>query len=605
MDRISQSKGMDCLDKMFVLGRPGVAPAKVVPQKCAVQDAPVPRAFRRATPEEHGIDSDFLCRFYQELEENEDVSLHAILILADGEVISEAYARPYASGIWNCAYSFSKTVTGMAIGLLLSDGKITLDDRVTDLLRADVPLVLGPRMRAITVRHLLEMSSGVLFNELGVVTDDYWTRAFMESAVKFEPGHGFSYNSMNSYMLSAIVRAVTGEGLVDYLRPRLFDPLGIRDVLWARCPRGIEQGGMGLYICPEDMAKLAQLMLDSGVWEGKQILPREWVEQMMSRHNTPPPESGNFDYGYQMWVGRENDCFLFNGMFGQNAYGNPAARIAVITTAGNDETFQANEMMRIVEKYFGASCTREKSLPPSPRATKALRAKEATFLSPRAWIAYPTPAPRPRFFARLFRRAQPQVAPLPAICRRLDGESYVFPKNNVGFVPLVIRVIHGNHSKGLTSISFQSEGERFFLTIDEGGAVYRMEVGLGRYAFTDVAVGGEVFRVGVCGEEAVNEDRRRLFKIEFVFCETPNTRRLKIYPTRDGIETRWSETPSKRILAELLRSWNVNMPKGAQFAGRLRSHLDSEALSNKVTEAFEPTLFAISEKTNPSQGGNV
>ena len=124
----------------------------------------------------------------------------------------------------------------------------------------------------------------------------------LNAPVKGTPGEAFEYNSMNTYLLSAIIQERTGMKMVDYLRPRLFEPLGIRKVFWESCPAGITKGGWGLFLCPEDAAKLGVMYVNGGKFEGKQIVPAEWVAASTSVHATPPEKMGKYGYGYQVWM---------------------------------------------------------------------------------------------------------------------------------------------------------------------------------------------------------------------------------------------------------------------------------------------------------------
>ena len=152
----------------------------------------------------------------------------------------------------------------------------------------------------VTVEHLLTMTSGVQFNEIGAISGNDWLNSFLNAPVSGKPGAAFQYNSMNTYVLSAIVTERTGMTLSEYLEPRLFQPLGITKYLWETCPKGITKGGWGLFLCPEDMAKLGQLYLQRGIWKGQQLVPEGWVE--ISTGKQVESVEGTFGYGYQVWM---------------------------------------------------------------------------------------------------------------------------------------------------------------------------------------------------------------------------------------------------------------------------------------------------------------
>ena len=189
---------------------------------------------------------------------------------------------------------------------------------------------------------------------MGVVSGNDWVDSFLNAPVKGTPGEAFEYNSMNTYLLSAIIQERTGMKMVDYLRPRLFEPLGIRKVFWESCPAGITKGGWGLFLCPEDAAKLGVMYVNGGKFEGKQIVPAEWVAASTSVHATPPEKMGKYGYGYQVWMEERPGSFAFNGMLGQNVLGYPDTGVVIVTNAGSNELFQTCEMLDIVRKYFGA-----------------------------------------------------------------------------------------------------------------------------------------------------------------------------------------------------------------------------------------------------------
>ena len=188
---------------------------------------------------------------------------------------------------------------------------------------------LSANLRAITIRDLLTMSCGhenEHTNEIRYEDGEDWVAEFLKFPVERKPGTYFCYNTIGTYMLSAAVQKVSGEKIVDYLEPRLWQPLGIEKPYWKECPKGINYGGWGLYLKTEDMAKAGQTMLDGGKWHGKQVIPASWVAEMSKYQIDNRPE--NFDpendsrpdwhqgYCYQMWRCRHN-AFRADGAYGQ------------------------------------------------------------------------------------------------------------------------------------------------------------------------------------------------------------------------------------------------------------------------------------------------
>lgn len=269
-------------------------------------------------PEAVGVNSGRIKAYFDALTKDGTVFPHSVLIAKGGFEIGRKEWEPYSASRWHISYSMAKTIVGIAVGFLLLEERITLDTRVFKIFEKKLPLTVNFKMYALTVRNLLTMQSGVNFNEAGSVSSSNWISSFLSSQISFEPGKGFNYNSMNTYMLSAIVREVTGEGLVEYLTPRLFDPLGIKRIFWEKSPDGVEKGGWGLFILPKDMLKLGVLFAQRGMWGGKRIVLPEWIDEMSAKQAEVPENVSRYDYGYQMWHSDEPEQCVFNGLFGQN-----------------------------------------------------------------------------------------------------------------------------------------------------------------------------------------------------------------------------------------------------------------------------------------------
>ena len=248
-------------------------------QKRQLPEAKAPKPLPRSTPEAEGIRSDAVLRFYEAVSaEADSIAAHAVLVMRHGKVIAEGAWAPYRLDVPHMLYSMSKSVTGTAVGIAVDEGLLSLEERLTDLFPELVTPTQAKVIKNMTVRHLLTMSTGCRFNEIGSMLDENWAKMFLESLPKFEPGTAFEYNSLNTYMLAAILARRTGQTLVDYLRPRLFEPLGIERFQWETCPQGVEKGGWGLSLTLEDAAKLGQLYLNRGVWEGKRIFSEAWAD---------------------------------------------------------------------------------------------------------------------------------------------------------------------------------------------------------------------------------------------------------------------------------------------------------------------------------------
>lgn len=295
----------------------------------------------RSTPEAQGVSSQEIRGFVEAWESSKVHEPHSLMVLRHGKVIAEGWWKPFGPGELHTMYSVSKSFAASAIGFAVHEGKIRLDDPVLSFFPEDAPVNPSDNLKKLRVRDLLTMSAGNDREPHYMLVEENWVSAFLRSYYAYEPGSRFMYNSPATYMLSAIIHKVTGEKLLDYLTPRLLRPLGITGVDWEVDPHGINTGGWGLRLKTEDMARFGQLFLQKGKWNGKQILPEEWVAQASSAQIFPPEgrrENSDWHqgYGFQMWRGRHN-TFRGDGAFGQNIIVLPEKDAVIITTGESSD----------------------------------------------------------------------------------------------------------------------------------------------------------------------------------------------------------------------------------------------------------------------------
>jgi CubicO group peptidase (beta-lactamase class C family) len=297
-----------------------------------------PGGLPRSTPEAQGIPAAAVQAFLDAAER--DVRyLHSLMLLRHGSVVAEGWWEPYAAPRRHLLFSLSKSFTATAVGLLAAEGKVTVDDPVLGFFPAEAPAAPGEHLRAMRVRDLLTMTTGhdkdatdAVFRQGG----PDWVRTFLALPVEHPPGTHFAYNTAATYMLSAIVQRVGGERLLHFLRPRLFEPLGIAHPTWETSPQGIDVGGSGLSLTTADIARFGQLYLQKGVWQGMRLVPEAWIDAATSSQvpNGPSPnpdwEQG---YGYQFWRCRHG-AYRGDGAFGQLCVVLPAQATVLAITAG-------------------------------------------------------------------------------------------------------------------------------------------------------------------------------------------------------------------------------------------------------------------------------
>lgn len=302
----------------------------------------------RSTPEAEKFNAAAVDKFLAAANEKGQ-ELHSLMIIRNGRVIAEKWFGDYTADIRHAMYSVSKTFTCAAVGFAVQEGKLKVTDKVISFFPDQLPAEVTPFLEQLEVRHLLTMSVGQE-KEPGFAsraTDD-WMKVFLAAQITNEPGTKFHYNSLATYALSAIMQNVTGQKLLDYLQPRLFQPLGITGASWDESPQGINCGGWGLRIKTEDMAKLGLLLLQKGKWNGEQIISQSWVDEATTAHiyQNPPrgvtePSDSDWEhgYGYQIWRCR-NNAFRADGAYGQFIVMLPDKDAVIVATA-NVQDMQA------------------------------------------------------------------------------------------------------------------------------------------------------------------------------------------------------------------------------------------------------------------------
>lgn len=297
-------------------------------------------ALPRSTPEAQGVDSLGIIEFIEAADKEVD-SMHSFMLVRHGNVIAEAWWEPESADKPHVLWSLSKSFTSTAVGLAVAEGKLSIDDPVLKYFPEEAPEQPSENLKEMKVRDLLTMSAGHQ-DEVNWLAADNWAKAFLAHPVPHKPGTHFRYNTPATYMLSAIVQKVTGQTVLEYLQPRLFEPLGIEDPRWDNSPQGISIGGYGLFLRTEDIAKFGQLYLQNGQWHGKQLIPVSWIEMATSKqvsNGNDPSRDWTQGYGFQFWRCRHN-AYRGDGKDGQFCIVLPE-QDAVIAITANSRNMQA------------------------------------------------------------------------------------------------------------------------------------------------------------------------------------------------------------------------------------------------------------------------
>lgn len=600
----------------MILGKTGGTRVDYFPQKPDFPfDAVYEQAFVRATPESQGISSDLFAALLRELDASKDTEMHHFMALRHGKVICECNFAPYPKGMWHITHSMCKSITGMAIGMLIEEEKLKLDENIYDIFPDHINAFSKIFRPVITVENLLTMTSGVTFNESGIVSGNDWLGSFLNASVNGKPGTEFQYNSLNTYVLSAIVTKRTGETLTEYLTPRLFGPLGITKYYWETCPKGITKGGWGLFLCAEDMAKLGQLYLQRGKWNGQQLVSEYWIEISTARHLKT--QNDTYGYGYQLWMEQRPGSFEYNGMLGQNVIIYPDMDMVLVTNAGNKEMFQDCIMLNIIRKYFPVNYHPADVLPESPLSYGLLKRlcgelengennNRSTSLRGR-WKRNVVSRRKhsDKKYSYRISAAVDRPSDHHSFMRAVSGRTYVMEQQNIGIAPLFVQVFHNNMTDGISEISFTYDAGNFCVSFTEGEVIHKLPVGFGKAADGCVDLHGEHYLVATLGEFARDENDIPVLKLEVTFIEECVKRKAHIFFHEDnGIEIRWNETPGKKMILAGLSSITEELSGNFLYNSLLGDHnITTELLHRLMEQTIEPAVRGYLKR--PEETGSI
>lgn len=400
-----------------------------------------PERFLRATPESQGIDSERLLACVEALAAETD-SVHSFMMLRHGKVVAEGWWRPYAAEHNHVLFSLSKSFASTAIGIAAAEGKLCIDDPVLKFFPDQAPKDPTWQQKQMRVRDLLSMTTG---HETppSAQADEITVKSFLSAEVPHQPGTLFKYNTAASFMLSAIVEKQTGEKLVDYLKPRLFEPLGIENPVWDENGEGIALGGYGLRVRTEDIAALGQLYLQEGEWKGRRLLSKEWVREATSKqasNGSNPKNDWSQGYGYQFWRCRHG-AYRGDGAFGQFCVVLPEQDAVVAITSGYGN--MAKIMNILWEKLLPAF--HYVAIPENEEGLAALEKKLGSLVLP-----------------------MPQGEQSKARLDQVSGKTYSFQINDANYESLQLVA----DAKGRVTMNLRVDGKNTILPCGYGKWIY-------------------------------------------------------------------------------------------------------------------------------------
>jgi CubicO group peptidase (beta-lactamase class C family) len=388
----------------------------VAPAFAQTDDQPWPTdGWQTSSPEAQGMDSTLLAEMLDNIIQR-GVNIHSLLVVRDGYLVLEAYRHPYTADIPHQIYSATKSITSALVGIAIEQGYIQgIDQPILDFFADRTIANLDDSKRAITIDHLLSMSSGLdwtdeMFNlstNNEMLGSPDQVQFVLDRPMANEPGERYVYNSAGSHLLSAIIEQTTGQTALAFAQANLFAPLGIQTTYWTTDLQGRNLGGTGMQLTPRDMAKFGYLFLNGGMWDGQQVISSEWVDTATQKHIDARPIADG--YGYQWWVD-------FRGYYAASGYGGqyiivvPAENLVVVMTSelSNSDTIVQRET--ILQDYILPAIKSEAPLPANPEGMAALQAAIDA-------LVHPAPV---------------AVQPLPETATRISGQVYHFEANDYG-----------------------------------------------------------------------------------------------------------------------------------------------------------------------------
>jgi CubicO group peptidase (beta-lactamase class C family) len=491
--------------------------AAVLSHAVVAEAKPLPRS----TPEAEGVDAAGLLALVEAFESKIN-AVHSLMLVRHGKVVAEGWWAPYAAGDLHIMYSVSKSFTSTAIGFAQQEGLLNVNDLVLSFFPELAPENPAEQMKQMRIRDLLRMSSGHQ-NDMNPVIkaakDNAWIKAFLATPVENKPGTRWVYNSACSYMLAAIVQKVSKQSLEDFLKPRLFEPLGILPPMWGKSPEGVNLGDGGLTLRTEDLAKFGLLYLQKGLWNGKHLLAERWVEDATSLQTSTggnPDSNWDAGYGYQFWRNKSTG-YRADGAFGQFAFVLPKYDAVLAVTSG---TGDMAGVMDAVWQYL-LPALHEHALPANAAGQSKLKSKLASLSLP-------------------VQSGTPSVA----LAADVSGRKYGFEKNELGLV----------------SASVDFSGADPSITFQDADGSHVIPCGVGRWIRGRSGFQKRISNVfdndtqGIAASCAWADDHTFLAKL--CFHETPYTISARFSFERDKLlidlehNLRWGETKRPQLVGK-------------------------------------------------------
>ncbi len=554
MEIRGQLKALHYFRKLITGETQNILPYKAVPLKTKTTQK-LGTKFERCLPHKVGINSGDITNYLKILNNRKGANVHSVQIIKNGKMICDASFAPYSTENFHISHSLCKTLTGIAIGMLIDDGVLHYDDLLCDIFADKCTFLTSKRMKSVNISHLLSMTSGANFKEVSNVVETDWVSAFISYDVNFEPGSKFDYNSMNSYMLSAIVTKLTNKTLYDFLNERLFTPLNFGSIEWESCPMGITKGGWGMYILSEDAAKVGMLILNKGSFtqNGKttQIISEKYIENACKAHAQFTKGQA---YGFHIWIMEGGDCLVMNGLFGQNVFVFPKHDMIIAINSGGYSLSVAGPVYNIT-KLFLQNVANSKKETLINTLTQNYIQKNIVKTLKYNTIIDKNLNKLPEFLPKIIKDSNKTNEQVKQKCEMLDNSKYTFTKCRFGLLPIIMSCMNDFYTTGLTAIefSYNRQTDTLFLIWTEAQASLQIPIGLVNPKICTLDFGGNKFKCAICGRFTYDEDDNMVLKVSVYFIESSSVQNLKFYFDEKAIKIAMNETPDFIDIIEHLR----------------------------------------------------
>lgn len=508
-----------------------------------------------------GLNSKRLSQMLRQLTYDHMCALDGIAVAKDEKLVFAGYRPPYSAEIRHITNSTCKTVTAIGIMFAISEGRLHEDDLVASFF-PEYENVLTPKyVKEMTIQDLLTMRSGSKCSEFSAMVETNWVQAFLMTECSEEPGTRFVYNSMDTYMLSAILIRVTGESLMDYLKPRFFEPLGINHIKWELCPEGYERGGWGLYISLEGMLKIGIFLANDGAYLGRQLIDPSYIRKMKDTKIVQDTDKLATGYAYQLWH-LPKGLYMLSGMYGQHVIIDEKHKLIIATNAHSDKLFPDSKLVRtILDCMTDEELYRPESVAKEGAAYRRLLQDFELFHEGFLPRKPENKMPYMAYYKNQQLKRAKEKARLRELLSQFDGRRLHIDQATIKLFPYMLQGMYQCPPYTVTDIAFRLQDNAVKIcfykerTRKERRENSRREqliltAGLNEYHTQTLPVAQQDMEVAIKAYPAMDEDGNDVVKFDMVFPSAGFSRLLKFFFYGDRIGIECMEYPDMRAIME-------------------------------------------------------